>query len=202
MLHAKIIDIKKEKIEVNKAEDFISSSKFGASLIFKGTVRETNENKKVTGKRRKVIKESSNAGRVDSRESVERTSYQVVKGVSAKGIKAPKKERANIRSSFVQLQGLLNAKLPETVAANMGAPRLENRTGTFASSVRVTEIQTTRQGFASIGYTYQKDPYSVFENTSGTRFASAERDPRKLIDKSMREVAVNLAIGRFYTRRQ
>ena len=49
MLHAKIIDIKKEKIEVKKAEDFISSSKFGASLIFKGTVRENNENKKVTG---------------------------------------------------------------------------------------------------------------------------------------------------------
>ena len=49
MLHTKIIDIKKEKIEVNKAEEFISSSKFGASLIFKGTVRETNENKKVTG---------------------------------------------------------------------------------------------------------------------------------------------------------
>ena len=49
MLHTKIIDIKKEKIEVKKAEEFISSSKFGASLIFKGTVRETNENKKVTG---------------------------------------------------------------------------------------------------------------------------------------------------------
>ena len=49
MLHSKIIDLKKEKIEVNKAEEFISSSKFGASLIFKGTVRETNENKKVTG---------------------------------------------------------------------------------------------------------------------------------------------------------
>ena len=49
MFHAKIIDIKKEKIEVDKAEKFISSSKFGASLIFRGTVRETNENKKVTG---------------------------------------------------------------------------------------------------------------------------------------------------------
>ena len=48
MLHAKIIDLKKEKIEVNKAEEFISSSKFGASLIFKGTVRENNDNKKVT----------------------------------------------------------------------------------------------------------------------------------------------------------
>ena len=49
MLHTKIIDHKKEKIEVNKAEEFISSSKFGASLIFKGTVRENNDNKKVTG---------------------------------------------------------------------------------------------------------------------------------------------------------
>ena len=49
MLHTKMIDLKKEKIEVKKAEDFISSSKFGASIIFKGTVRNTNENKKVTG---------------------------------------------------------------------------------------------------------------------------------------------------------
>ena len=49
MLHVKIIDIKKEKIEVSKAEEFVSSSKFGASLIFKGTVRENNDNKKVTG---------------------------------------------------------------------------------------------------------------------------------------------------------
>ena len=49
MLHAKIIDLKKEKIEVSKAEEFVSSSKFGASLIFKGTVRENNDNKKVTG---------------------------------------------------------------------------------------------------------------------------------------------------------
>mgnify|MGYP001308527066 FL=1 len=49
MLHAKIIDLKKQKIEVKKAEDFIFSSKFGASLIFKGTVRNTNQNKKVTG---------------------------------------------------------------------------------------------------------------------------------------------------------
>ena len=49
MLHAKIIDLKKQKIEVKKAEDFIFSSKFGASLIFKGTVRNTNQNRKVTG---------------------------------------------------------------------------------------------------------------------------------------------------------
>jgi len=49
MLHAKIIDIKKEKIKISKAKQFISSSKFGASIIFTGTVRDVNENKKVTG---------------------------------------------------------------------------------------------------------------------------------------------------------
>ena len=49
MLHAKIIDLSKEKIKSEKAEEFISSSKYGASIIFYGTVREDNENKKVTG---------------------------------------------------------------------------------------------------------------------------------------------------------
>ena len=49
MLHAKVIDIKKQKIDLEKANEFISSSKFGASIVFTGTVRELNENKKVTG---------------------------------------------------------------------------------------------------------------------------------------------------------
>ena len=49
MLHAKIIDLTKEKISPENAEDFIASSKFGASIVFYGTVREDNENKKVTG---------------------------------------------------------------------------------------------------------------------------------------------------------
>ena len=49
MLHTKIIDLKKEKIDIKKAEVFISSSEFGASLIFKGTVRNINDSKQVTG---------------------------------------------------------------------------------------------------------------------------------------------------------
>ena len=49
MLHTKIVDVIDEKIEISKAEEFVSSSKFGASIFFTGTVRETNENKKVTG---------------------------------------------------------------------------------------------------------------------------------------------------------
>jgi molybdopterin synthase catalytic subunit/adenylyltransferase/sulfurtransferase len=49
MLHTRIIDVKKKKINISSAEKFISSSKFGASIFFTGTVRDINENKKVTG---------------------------------------------------------------------------------------------------------------------------------------------------------
>ena len=103
--------------------------------------------------------------------------------------------------SPVRLIPLINAKLPETVAKNMGAPRLENRTGRFASSPSVLDAQTTEKGFVSFGYTYEKNPYSVFERTSGSRFADANRDPRDLIDLSIREIAQQLMAGRFYTRR-
>ncbi len=81
----------------------------------------------------------------------------------------------------------------------MGEPALVNRTGTFAGSVRATEIIKTPQGYPSIGYTYEKNPYQTFE--VGYRQGSPERDPRRLIDKSIREIAAQFAIGRFYTRR-
>ena len=49
MLHTKIIDASKEKIDILKVEEFLSSSNFGALIYFVGTVRDLNENKKVTG---------------------------------------------------------------------------------------------------------------------------------------------------------
>ena len=49
MLHTKIVDTKKEKILTSNAEKFIKDSKFGASIYFLGTVRNVNDNKKVTG---------------------------------------------------------------------------------------------------------------------------------------------------------
>ena len=49
MLHTKIIDIKKDKIQTSVAEAFIKSSAYGASIIFNGTVRDNNENKEVIG---------------------------------------------------------------------------------------------------------------------------------------------------------
>jgi len=47
MLHAKVVDIKKEKIKISNAEKFIASTKYGASVYFVGTVRDVNNNKNV-----------------------------------------------------------------------------------------------------------------------------------------------------------
>ena len=84
----------------------------------------------------------------------------------------------------------------------MGSPRLENRTGRFAQSVRATDATRTKEGYPSIGYTYMKERYGVYESTSGTRFADVERDPRPLIDQSIREIVIGMGLGRIYTRRQ
>jgi hypothetical protein len=119
-------------------------------------------------------------------------------------IKARKTAAAGSRSATkpLQLLGILNKSLPETVRGNMGEPGLVNRTGRFSESVRVTDISTTAQGFPSIGYTYMTEPYGVFEMGRGSPpWATADRDPRKVIDKSIREIAIQFAIGRFYTRR-
>ena len=117
---------------------------------------------------------------------------------SSKKAKNFKPERGPA-SAPLALLGILNSKLPETVRGNMVAPRLVNRTGRFAGSVKVTDITTTRQGFPSIGYTYERERYETFE--LGNRQGSVNRDPRRLIDLSIRQIAAQFALGRFYTRR-
>ena len=49
MLHTKIVNSKDSKLLITEAENFISSSDFGASIIFTGTVRNQNNNQTVTG---------------------------------------------------------------------------------------------------------------------------------------------------------
>jgi hypothetical protein len=95
--------------------------------------------------------------------------------------------------------GLINKELPSVVEGNMGRPRLESQTGTLAASTEVTDIISTPQGFPSIGYTYQTNPYQTFE--PGGEQGSNDYDPRTLIDQSLRAIAAKFAMGRFYTRR-
>ena len=124
------------------------------------------------------------------------------KAVVLPGGKGPRRDRAQLsKVSLQSFLAILNSQIQKQVAKNMGTPRLENRTGRFLSSVRAIDIQTTARGFPSVGYTYEKRPYQVFEATSGTRFSSQERDPRRLIELSIREIAAQNQIGRLFARR-
>ena len=49
MLHTKIVDSKDKKLSIIEAENFITSTEFGASIFFSGTVRNQNNDKIVTG---------------------------------------------------------------------------------------------------------------------------------------------------------
>jgi hypothetical protein len=147
-------------------------------------------------KPKKVVKSK---GRGKTSKTIDKTAkVGVIKGT---GAPAPKNKRKTKRSStsIVNLIGIFNQQLPKTVAKNMQNPALQYQTGRFASSVRVTDINQTQQGFPSIGYTYMRNPYETFE--VGNRQGTIERDPRRLIEKSIREIATGMAIGRFYTRR-
>jgi hypothetical protein len=128
-----------------------------------------------------------------------------VKGLAALASAKKTKRRPTQKSplqDMLKLAVQINSQLPQTVRKNMGTPALNNVTGRFANSTQVTDVQITPQGFPSVGYTYQKGPYQVFEEGLGSPpWANGYRDPRELIDKSIREIASQMALGRIYTRR-
>ena len=150
-------------------------------------------NKKSTLKKQKI---NTKAGKGTSKPKKRKaTLAPVIKEKATKLSGRRKPSSKGDRLSLQMLIGPLNNQINEAVRKNMGAPALENRTGRFAGSVRITDIAVTAQGFPSIGYTYQRSPYDKFERET-------ERDPRRLIDRSIREIAAQYAMGRFYTRRQ
>jgi hypothetical protein len=151
--------------------------------------------------------------KVNEKSSVNRKT-STAKGVKAKrsskragnaalpaALKARKAKAESSAAQPLHLIGLINKQLPDTVRKNMREPALVNRSGRFADSTKVTDIIQTPKGYPSIGYTYRRNPYQVFEEGSSGNWSNGDRDPRDLIDKSIREIAAQFAIGRFYTRR-
>lgn len=92
----------------------------------------------------------------------------------------------------------INLRLHDTLMDNMTAPRLVYRSGRFAESV-VANAALTPKGNISIGYNYQTSPYAVF--APGGKMYTPQRNPQTLIEGSIREIAAELAIGRYGIRR-
>jgi len=90
-------------------------------------------------------------------------------------------------TSLVNVTSMINSLLHGQLKENMKPPALVYRSGRFASSVRVTQMNFTREGQITAFYEYMKRPYQTFER--GFKQGNEFRDPRRLIDKSIREVA-------------
>ena len=160
-----------------------------------------NKNVKVTAKDTKIkSKTSSNKLNKASSGGKGLSATKLGVGVGATRMSRQRQKASESpASSPLKMLTMLNSRLPTVVEQNMEDPALNRRTGRFARSVKAVDITTTNKGFTSVGYTYQKNPYQTFE--PGYAQGSVERDPRRLIDKSIREIAASAAIGRLYTRR-
>ena len=95
--------------------------------------------------------------------------------------------------SPIVLRNLLNEALPQMVASKMTSPALQFRTGRFANSARIENLDVGPRGGIGIDYTYQRDPYETFE--PGNKQGSTQRDPRKILGASIRELATGI-LGR------
>ena len=157
------------------------------------------KNKKVQTKIEPVKNSSSKKTKLRTRRKAIQSSEGIGKTVIKKTASKKRAKTPSPASSPLHMIVALNSKLPQVVAQNMQSPALQYQTGRFASSVRVTDVITTPKGYPSIGYTYDKFPYQTFE--VGYEQGDAGRDPRKIINQSIREIAAEMAIGRFFTRR-
>ncbi len=189
------VDWKKKKSSNSIEEDAREIARLVAlGAILKGK-RRTNAKRKGVSRPKKSISRSGTGTPPGTPRS---------SGKKARPLKAHRGTSASNQqgASLYTVMAMISEKLPQTVRKNMGAPRLENQTGRFANSVKMTDVIQTPQGYPSFGYTYAKEPYQVYETGSSGNWTTPERDPRRLIDASIREIAAGFALGRFYTRRQ
>jgi len=100
--------------------------------------------------------------------------------------------------SPISIKNLLNSKLAQQIQNNMGKGTakavLNYRTGRFANSAEVTAV-TNRDGAVTAFYSYMKNPYATFA-PGGAQSSPSSRDPNKLIQLSIRQLATGIMANR------
>jgi len=110
-------------------------------------------------------------------------------------------DKAKTAQSPLHLEAMLENLLPQEVASRMGqGGALVYRSGRFANSVEPTQVMVGPRGGVQVDYTYMKMPYQTFE--PGYAQGSVNRDPRRLIGGTIREVAQRLTGNKFITTRR
>ena len=133
-----------------------------------------------------------------TKSGVKKTNYKRKVTAAAGGMSGGVRGNQAMRTQQnpMAIRNLLNEMLPQQVAQNMVAPALRYRTGRFANSVQVDNItQGPRGGNTMIETSYRNDPYETF--APGGKKYTSQRDPERLIKRSVREIATGLIGARF-----
>jgi len=113
------------------------------------------------------------------------------KTVGYSPVKKLLRDRRGQFQSVVNLQNLLQPLVTARVKSDMDSAKyFKTRTGKFTHSVRMGIPTITANNAIDMPYTYKKDPYEAFEK-DGT-FHRIGREPSRIIERSIREVAIEL----------
>tara|TARA_B100001778_G_C18569735_1_gene621963 strand:- start:28 stop:1665 length:1638 start_codon:yes stop_codon:yes gene_type:complete len=164
-------------------------------------------NKKLLQEANKTKSKKKSSSKIDKKGKTKkrRTRNQAATAIAVgKGLASARgkgKVDAAAGSNPLALKNLLNEVLPQEVAKRMQSPALNYRTGRFANSVRVDDVAMgPRGGLQGIEYTYRLNPYETFE--PGNKQGSVQRDPRKLIGGTIREIAQGMLGTKFVPTRR
>ena len=165
-----------------------------ADMRFKVNKKLASEGKKELGKSKKVKRnQKTNKTKKQGRKRL--TQAKVMASGVPKGA-ATSQVAAVAGQNPMALRNLLNEMIGPAVAKNMTAPALRFRTGRLANSVRVDNItQGPRGGNTMIETSYATDPYGTY--APGGKKYTTQRDPERLIKRSVREAAQALIGPRF-----
>lgn len=180
----------------------------GVNQIIAGTLHSARgKGVRVTtaSKPKKSIKEKSSSGPIKAKVGKEKEATisnfdQVIPGSWRRGKLMLSTQTKTGRTVNRSLLTILNQTLKTVVAENMILPRLQFRTGRFANSVNVVSVVEGARGVPDITYTYMHDPYDVFRMDIGSQLATPNRDPRFIIDLSIRQIAAKFAIRKLISR--
>jgi hypothetical protein len=177
-LRTAIITLNKDWAGQSSSDSAVDAT---AKLLIAGAVRRGAK----TRARIKVDREPSHSNS-EIKLKRPKESPAVQEGMSYGELPSTGRQATKSQVSLAYLIPSLNDRLPAIVKSNMGKRgRLTNRTGRFAESAEIVYIDNS-----NIGFTYQTDPYAVFES-------QGSRDPRDLIGESIRLLASNIMMQKF-----
>jgi len=181
----------KESILQNAAS-MLKNGKVLPTQTTKVSVKQKQRNKDNTAKDiNKTLKEAAKA--------VKKAKDAIDKEMKKQASIKLKASQAQAALSLSSLQILINTHLQDVVSANMGNGSSKNvlnyRTGRLASSANVEKLTQGREGMITAFYSYMKNPYATFSDGGKQQYPKS-RDPKLLISKSIREIAMEAGITR------